>query len=97
MKVVTDGCAGTDNFVAHTEHVQAKITLQVQRRGDLRIHLVSPSGTRSTLLPQRKRDYSGFGFQEWPFMSVFYWGEDPQGTWKLELENLGEGTNRGRF
>ena len=97
VKVVTDGCSGTSNHVKYVEHVQAKVTLSVARRGDLQIHLTSPNGTRSTLLPQRKHDYSAFGFEEWPFMSVFYWGENPTGTWKLELENLGGAANVGEY
>lgn len=35
------------------EHVQAKLTILSQRRGDLHIQLTSPMGTRVTLLAQR--------------------------------------------
>ena len=96
VKTVSDACAGTSNHVRYLEHIQAKVSVHFQRRGDLQIHLMSPNGTRSTLLPQRKHDYSTFGFQEWPFMSVFYWGESPIGTWKLEFENVGNQENKGR-
>lgn len=39
--------------VNYLEHVQAKITLTSQRRGDIQIFLTSPSGTRVTLLTPR--------------------------------------------
>lgn len=35
------------------EHVQAKITLTSQRRGDIQINLISPAGTKVTLLTPR--------------------------------------------
>nr|CAD7445292.1 unnamed protein product [Timema bartmani] len=78
-------CAGV-NFL---EHVQAKISLASSRRGDLQIHLTSPSGTRSTLLALRPHDISRTGFQSWPFMSVHTWGEQPFGVWQLEIHNEG--------
>ncbi|XP_075238399.1 furin-like protease kpc-1 isoform X1 [Lycorma delicatula] len=75
--------------VNYLEHVQAKITLNSQKRGDLQIHLTSPAGTRSTLLARRPHDGSRIGFQSWPFMSVHTWGESPFGTWQLEIHNEG--------
>lgn len=44
-----DHCKGV-NFL---EHVQARITLTTQRRGDIVIYLTSPSGTRTCLLTER--------------------------------------------
>nr|XP_024214340.1 furin-like protease 1 isoform X2 [Halyomorpha halys] len=76
-------CAG----VNYLEHVQAKITLMSQRRGDLEIQLTSPAGTRTTLLARRPHDVSRSGFRSWPFMSVHTWGENPLGIWKLEIHN----------
>lgn len=52
----TDGCAGGGDSIKFLEHVQAMITLKSKRRGDLVIHLTSPAGTRSTILPQRPND-----------------------------------------
>ncbi len=48
-----DACAGTDNFVSSLEHAQAQLTLSYNRRGNLAIYLISPQGTRSTLLAPR--------------------------------------------
>lgn len=78
-------CQGV-NFL---EHVQAKVTLSASRRGNLEIFLTSPQGTRSTLLAKRPRDLSKAGFNQWPFMSVHTWGENPLGTWTLEIHNDG--------
>jgi hypothetical protein len=44
-------------------------------------------GTRATLLDARPQDYSSSGYMDWPFMSVHSWGEDPRGTWTLEVHN----------
>jgi furin len=71
------------------EHVQAKLTIFSQRRGDLNIQLTSPMGTRVTLLAHRAHDTSRIGFNHWPFMSVHSWGETPFGTWQLEIHNDG--------
>nr|CAD7567683.1 unnamed protein product [Timema californicum] len=85
LQLTVKECAGV-NFL---EHVQAKISLASSRRGDLQIHLTSPSGTRSTLLALRPHDISRTGFQSWPFMSVHTWGEQPFGVWQLEIHNEG--------
>lgn len=56
------------------------------RRGDVSLQLCSPSGTCSTLLPERHRDYVNcVGYTNWPFMSVHFWGEDPVGTWQIKM------------
>uniref|UniRef100_T1KT62 furin n=1 Tax=Tetranychus urticae TaxID=32264 RepID=T1KT62_TETUR len=78
------------NNVLFLEHVQAKVNLSSTRRGDIHIYLTSPSGTRSTLLEQRPMDTSHSGFQDWPFMTVHSWGENPNGVWKLEVHNDGK-------
>lgn len=48
-----DACLGKANYISRLEHAQARLTLSYNRRGDLAIHLVSPMGTRSTLLASR--------------------------------------------
>lgn len=45
-----DACWGQPEYVRSLEHVQAHLTLSHNQRGKLAIHLVSPLGTRSTLL-----------------------------------------------
>lgn len=76
--------------IRHLEHVQSKITLAATRRGDLHIYLVSPFGTRSTLLAQRPNDNAEQGFKNWPFMTVHNWGEPPNGNWTLEIHYDGK-------
>ena len=71
------------------EHVQAHITLTSARRGDIQLFLTSPGGTKSTLLAKRPHDSSRAGFHDWPFLTVFCWGEQPAGTWELEIQNDG--------
>jgi len=77
---------GDVNFL---EHVQAHVTLDSSRRGDLAIYLTSPQGTKSQLLARRPHDSSRAGFHDWPFLTVFCWGENPAGTWELEVQNDG--------
>ena len=54
-------------------------------RGNIRIELTSPSGTLSTLLSHRNNDFSTGGYFGWSFMSVMFWGEDPDGEWTLNV------------
>ncbi|XP_020811721.1 furin-like protease 1 isoform X1 [Drosophila serrata] len=75
--------------VNYLEHVQAKITLTSQRRGDIQLYLRSPANTSVTLLTPRIHDNSRSGFNQWPFMSVHTWGESPRGNWQLEIHNEG--------
>lgn len=78
------------NNISYLEHVQSKVTLSASRRGDIHIYLVSPGGTRSTLLAQRPNDHAEQGFRNWPFMTVHNWGESPNGIWTLEVHNDGK-------
>ena len=56
------------------------------RRGDIKIELTSPQGTKSVLLPYRNYDFvNEEGYDNWPFMSVHFWGENPVGTWTLKI------------
>ncbi|OWA52946.1 Furin-like protease 1, isoforms 1/1-X/2 [Hypsibius exemplaris] len=86
----TEGCKGAAQHVQYLEHVQAQITLSAAKRGDVEIYLTSPQGTRSMLLQQRPRDNNRQGFHQWPFMSVFFWGEKSYGNWTLEVKNKGK-------
>lgn len=48
LKIDTNACRGTDTEVNYLEHVQAVITTNSTRRGDLEMFLTSPMGTRYT-------------------------------------------------
>uniref|UniRef100_A0A1I7XHB5 P/Homo B domain-containing protein n=1 Tax=Heterorhabditis bacteriophora TaxID=37862 RepID=A0A1I7XHB5_HETBA len=62
--------------------------IRYSKRGDLKLTLFSPAGTRSVLLPPRPQDFNSNGFHKWPFLSVQQWGEDPRGTWILMVESV---------
>lgn len=80
-----NGCSGTLNEVHFLEHVQCKISLRFFPRGNLRIILTSPMGTTSTLLFERPRDVLSPNFDDWPFLSVHFWGEKAEGRWTLQV------------
>lgn len=86
LHIDTDSCAGTDTEVKYVEHVQAVITLNATRRGEVTLFLISPMSTRSMILSRRPNDDDGHdGFTKWPFMTTHTWGEDPKGRWQLEV------------
>merc|ERR1719483_137477 len=87
--MTSDGCAGTINAVNHLEHVQCKVSLTYIPRGNIMLVLTSPSGSRSTLLFPRPRDTLGTRFDDWPFLSVHFFGESAVGTWSMEVLNMG--------
>ncbi|RXN01554.1 Neuroendocrine convertase 2 [Acipenser ruthenus] len=96
LTITMDTCEGKDNFVRYLEHVQAVITVNSTRRGDLNINMTSPMGTKSILLSRRPRDDdSKVGFDKWPFMTSHTWGEDPRGTWVLEIGFEGNALQKG--
>uniref|UniRef100_A0A4W6BXA5 Furin (paired basic amino acid cleaving enzyme) a n=1 Tax=Lates calcarifer TaxID=8187 RepID=A0A4W6BXA5_LATCA len=95
INMSVDACIGTDSHVTSLEHVQARLTLSYNRRGNLAIHLISPAGTRSTLLHPRPHDYSSEGFNDWAFMTTHSWDENPTGAWTLEIENVAGASDYG--
>ena len=78
----------------YLEHVVVQMSLNVLSTsvdgstGDIGILLVSPFGTHSVMLGFRRYSPSNDendGYYEWPFMSVMFWGEDPNGEWNLTV------------
>ena len=67
-----------------TEHVEVTVDITHTYRGDLAIILTSPSGMQSYIATPRDFD-SGYNFSNWTFTSVAHWGEDPDGTWTLNV------------
>lgn len=65
------------------EHVGLRLSSDHPRRGDLRITLVSPSGTRSIL--QRRNHDTEIGPEDWTFWSVQSFGESSAGTWTVSV------------
>jgi len=87
VTMTVNGCQREANEIRYLEHVQARISLKFKPRGNIKITLTSPSGTSSHLLLPRVRDSEDDTFNEWPFLSVHFWGENPMGTWKLRIHN----------
>ena len=88
--------------IIYLEHVIVRMTISniTGRRGNIGASLTSPSGTVSTLLGYRKQDSgrsywfgsSISGYNDWPFMSVQFWGEDPTGQWTLNVTAINNST-----
>ena len=58
------------------------------------IDLISPSNTSVEILPNRP--YDNFETKlRWSFMSLYHWGENPNGNWIVEfrIEGMQEGNN----
>ncbi|KAL1138014.1 hypothetical protein AAG570_009709 [Ranatra chinensis] len=88
------GCASEASEVRYVEQVQCVVSLTMVPRGNLRLVLTSAQGTQSTLLYERPRDTLSSNFEDWPFLSVHFWGEDPVGVWSLTVINGGNGNVR---
>ena len=67
------------------EHVGVRLNTTAQARGDLRISLVSPAGTRSVL--QAVSTDASPAPTDWVYWSVHHFYEGSVGTWRLELSN----------
>lgn len=57
--------------------------------GDLEIYLTSPRGTTSRLMIKQSADDTKN--LRWTLLSNAFWGEGPQGTWKLNVRDLVSG------
>ncbi|XP_023221254.1 furin-like protease 2 [Centruroides sculpturatus] len=83
VSLYTKACAGRPNAVRYLEHVQVLISLYYKPRGNLHIRLISPSGTSSSVLLPRPRDTEDGSLNNWPLLSVHFWGEPAEGKWTL--------------
>eukprot|EP00536_Pseudo-nitzschia_multiseries_P003878 jgi/Psemu1/147262/gw1.62.89.1 len=76
-----------EGFVA--ESTVVLVNLQHYNRGDLKLTLVSPSGTESVLLAGRRPENTKLeGDERWKLMTVRNWGEDPTGEWQLKVQDV---------
>ena len=75
--------------ITRLEHVVVEFTATHPYRGDLQVTLTSPTGIASPLAPANSD--SGKNYDKWKFMTVADWGEDPTGTWKLQVADRGAG------
>lgn len=69
-----------------TESVVIYVDLVHGSRGDLKLTLVSPSGTESLLAPSKRPENTQLGDNQfWKFSTFRTLGEDPIGTWTLKI------------
>ena len=74
------------------EHIALRVDTDHTRRGDLRITLISPAGTRSVL--QHANTDEGPGPIDWTYYSVHHFFESSVGLWTAEIsdeEEFGKG------
>ncbi|MDA1273189.1 MAG: S8 family serine peptidase [Verrucomicrobia bacterium] len=70
------------------EHVSVRINGDHTSRGDMRITLLSPQGTRSVL--QSLGDDDSIGPRDWTYMSTHHFYENSAGNWTIEVSDLAE-------
>lgn len=68
-----------------TEHVMLHLDAFHEARGDMRVTLVSPKGTRSVL--QRLGPDTTLFDGTWTYLSTHHFYESPVGTWRLEVSD----------
>lgn len=75
----------TTAFTTTVPLEEVEVTLDITHtfRGDLEAYLTSPSGTKSRLM--RRSNVDGVDNINWTFTSNAFWGENPSGTWTLEV------------
>ncbi|CAL4222814.1 unnamed protein product, partial [Meganyctiphanes norvegica] len=95
IELESDGCIDQNEEVGWLEHVEVIFTANYTNRGALTVNLTSPMGTTTQILTARPRDNSTEGFSSWAFMSVHTWGEGPQGTWILNIQDKTSGSENG--
>ena len=73
----------TDKLIC--EHVGVRVRTDHPLRGDVRIALVSPSGTRSVL--QQFNSDTNAGPVDWTYWSTHYFFEPSAGQWRVEISD----------
>lgn len=68
------------------EYVLVTVYIEHPRRGEVTIHLTSPSGTVSELATKHNDYHRNYPNDGWTFSSLHFWGEaQADGTWTLEV------------
>ena len=71
--------------------VEVDVSFLHSHVGDLRVHLISPTGTDSLLLDRPGGGTNGRNDLYFTFSTNHAWGESPSGTWTLVVEDAGNG------
>ncbi len=88
------------NHIHFIEHVTLLVGVSHERRGNVKISMISPEGTVSVLAESRPRDtHKNYQLGGWTFTSVRHWGETKvNGNWTFVLEDHDAHTRgRGHF
>ena len=72
------------------EEVSVYLLIYHANRGDLEAYLTSPSGYTSRLFMNAPSD-TGYNIS-WTFVTNAFWGENPAGTWSLNVRDVTAGT-----
>lgn len=62
-----------DRNFEQLEHINVRVWISHQHRGDVEVEVVSPNGVRSVLAGRRNSDNAHSGFPGWTFMTVKHW------------------------
>lgn len=73
------------NTSAPMEELVVQLNITHAFQGDLEAFVTSPRGTRSRLFSNNFGD-DGDGFN-WTFTSLAFWGENPNGTWTVQVRD----------
>ena len=83
-----DPDTGVDLPMIKTEHVELRLRVFTERKGDLEVVLISPSGTRSVLSPSQENNDDEEGILNYVFMTARNWGEGSAGEWTLSIADV---------
>ena len=77
------------------EHVEVKINVKHAKRGDLRITIISPAGTKRIAQPRPNDDNADF--TDYLLTTPHFWGESSNGEWQVLIEDTVENGVGGKF
>jgi len=80
----------TLNSLTHIEKVEVVFDATHAHRGDLRVELTSPDGTKSVLA--EKHNDNNADYDQWVFTSTHHWDEIAKGTWTLTVTDQTTGS-----
>lgn len=85
----------TVNDALTIEAVQLKVNIEHSRVRDIAIELISPSGTRSTVLSPRTGFLAGTqgGFTDTVMLTQHFYGENAQGEWTIRVLDTDKGNS----
>ncbi|TPX68172.1 hypothetical protein SpCBS45565_g03242 [Spizellomyces sp. 'palustris'] len=83
--------------MSRLEHITVTVNMEHQHRGDIEVWLTSPNKVASQLAAYRPYDGDIYGLQNWTFMTVKHWNENPVGDWTISVFDKINPTKTGTF